>query len=140
MTPVVGMRDRDTRQVTAMVAPNSTREVLSGFIMEYVTPETMIYTDTASPYQSLENHETVRHSHGEYVRGDVHTYGVESFWSMLKRAHKGTFHKMSVKHLHRYVGEFAGRNNIRDLDTIDQMEVVVRGMDNTRLRYKDLIA
>ena len=59
---------------------------------------------------------------------------------MLKRAHKGTFHKMSVKHLHRYVGEFAGRNNIRDLDTIDQMELVVRRMDNTRLRYKDLIA
>ena len=54
MTPVVGMRDRDTRQVTAM-APDTTREVLSGFIMEYVTPETMTYTDTASSYQSHEN-------------------------------------------------------------------------------------
>ena len=44
----------------------------------------------------------------------AHTNGMESFWSMLKRAHAGTFHKLSPKHLDRYVQEFAGKHNIRD--------------------------
>ena len=70
----------------------------------------------------------------------IHVNGIESFWSMLKRAHKGTFHKISKKHLHRYVNEFAGRHNIRPLDTLDQMAAIVRGMDQKRLRYADLIA
>ena len=51
---------------------------------------------------------------------------------MLKRAHKGTFHRLSAKHLQRYVSEFAGRHNIRDLDTIDQMEDVVAGPTGRR--------
>ena len=59
---------------------------------------------------------------------------------MLKRAHKGTYHKMSPKHLQRYVDEFAGRHNSRELDTLDQMSAVAKGMDRKRLRYRDLIA
>lgn len=59
---------------------------------------------------------------------------------MLKRAHKGTFHKMSRKHLHRYVNEFAGRHNIRTLDTLDQMSAILRGLDQKRLKWFDLIA
>ena len=70
----------------------------------------------------------------------VSTNGVESFWSMLKRGHVGTFHKMSPKHIDRYVQEFAGRHNIRDADTIDQMAGVITGMEGKRLRYSDLIA
>ena len=57
-----------------------------------------------------------------------HTNGVESFWSMLKRAHKGVFHKMSPKHLDRYVQEFAGKHNIRDMNTAAQMAVVAAGL------------
>ena len=82
----------------------------------------------------------VKHSVGEYVREQIHTNGIESFWSMLKRAHKGVYHKMSVKHLHRYVNEFAGRHNIRELDTMDQMASVVAGMIGKRLMYKNLTA
>ena len=48
----------------------------------------------------------------------AHTNGIESLWSMLKRAHKGTFHKISPKHLDRYVTEFAGRHNQRPADTL----------------------
>ena len=59
------------------------------------------------------DHESVRHSVGEYVRGMAHTNGIESFWSMLKRAHKGVYHHFSVKHLQRYVDEFAGRHGVR---------------------------
>ena len=59
---------------------------------------------------------------------------------MLKRAHKGTFHKLSPKHLDRYVQEFAGRHNVRDLDTIDQMGQTAAGMGGKRLRYRELVA
>jgi hypothetical protein len=68
----------------------------------------------------------------------AHTNGVESFWSMLKRAHMGTFHKLSPKHLDRYVQEFAGRHNIRDQDTIDQLVSMASGMNAKRLTYKGL--
>ena len=59
---------------------------------------------------------------------------------MLKRAHKGTFHKLSPKHLDRYVQEFAGRHNIREQDTINQLESISEGMNGKRLRYRQLIA
>ena len=69
----------------------------------------------------------------------VHTQGIESFWSMLKRAHKGTFHKLSPKHLDRYVQEFAGRHNMRELDTLDQMASIAKNMEGKRLRYRELV-
>ena len=59
---------------------------------------------------------------------------------MLKRAHKGTFHKISPKHLQRYVNEFSGRHNVREADTLRQMESVVIGLVGKRLMYRDLIA
>ena len=86
------------------------------------------------------DHEAVRHVDGEYVRGDAHTNGIESSWSMLKRAHKGTFHKISPKHMQRYVNEFAGRHNDRSADTVDQITRMARGMVGKRLRYRELVA
>ena len=80
----------------------------------------------------------MKHSVGEYVREQVHTNGVESFWSMMKRAHKGVYHKMSPKHLDRYVREFAGRHNLRNADTITQMGEVVRGLEGKKLTYAEL--
>ena len=59
---------------------------------------------------------------------------------MLKRAHTGTFHKLSPKHLNRYVQEFAGKHNLLSADTIDQMRIVVLGLVGHRLLYKRLIA
>ena len=59
------------------------------------------------------------------------------FWAPLKRAHKGVYHKMGKKHLHRYANEFAGRHNLRDMDTIDQMKALVLGMELKRLTWRD---
>ena len=66
--------------------------------------------------------------------------GMESFWPLLKRVRKDTFHKMSVKHLGRYVNEFSGRHNICELDTIDQMNSVVGGMAGKQLKYDELVS
>ena len=74
------------------------------------------------------------------MRGDVHTNGIESLWSMFKRGYQGTYHKMSVKHLQRYVTEFAGRHNVRDVDTLLQMAALARGMDGRLLPWKKLTA
>ena len=134
------MKDRKTNRVSAVVVGDTTAKTLQGFVHERIEPDTTVYTDDASPYASLDNHETVKHSHLEYVRGPVHTNGVESFWSMLKRAHMGTFHRLSEQHLHRYVGEFACRHNMRNLDTLEQMAGIVDRMNGTRLSYKDLVS
>ena len=70
----------------------------------------------------------------------AYTNGIESFWAMLKRAHKSVYHKMSKKHLHRYINQFAGRHDVRPLDTIAQMSLLALGMAGKWLRYQDLIA
>lgn len=80
---------------------------------EHTSSDAPLYTDTASAYGGTDRkHETVKHSAKEYVRDlageTVHTNGVESFWSVLKRAYKGTFHRLSVKHLQRYLGRVRG--------------------------------
>ena len=84
-------------------------------------------------------HESVRHGTGEYVRRMAHVNGLESFWATLKRAHKGVYHKISEKHLQRYVDQFTAKHIIRDNDTIDQMRDLVAGMIGKRLMYRDLV-
>lgn len=138
-TPVVGMRDRRTRKVHAKVIEHADHVALQTFIEDNVKPGTKIYTDDHRGYIGLDNHESVNHSAKQYVDGKAHTNGIESFWALLKRGYMGTYHKMSVKHLPRYVAEFAGRQNMRGMDTLEQMCALALGMVGKRLRYKDLI-
>ena len=81
----------------------------------------------------------VSHGTEEYVRRQAHIIRMESFWAMMKRGFHGVYHRMSIAHLHRYVQEYAGRHNIRDKDTIDQIQHVFAGMIGKRLMYADLI-
>ena len=136
--PVIGIRDRATGEVKAAPVPAVNRSTVGDFVGERVRPSAKVYTDGSTVYPM--EHEAVRHSIGEFVRGQAHTNGVESFWAMLKRGYYGTYHRMSVKHLGRYVREFAGRHNHRLSDTLDQMAFIVAGMVGKRLRYKDLTA
>ena len=140
-TAVAGAKDRATGQVRAEVIPDTRATTLQGFVADHAAPGATVYTDDASAYKGMPfHHESVRHSVGEYVSDMAHTNGIESFWSMLKRAHKGTFHKISPKHLQRYVNEFAGRHGICEQDTIDQMQSVIAGIVGRRLMYRELIA
>ena len=140
-TPVAGIRDRPTRKVVALVVESADKTTLQGFVNDHAADGATLYTDEARAYKGINRpHEAVNHSVGEYVRGQAHTNGMESFWALLKRGFIGIYHKMSPKHLQRYVNEFAGRHNNRSKSTIEQMKGFVSGMVGKRLRYKDLIA
>ena len=139
---VVGAKDRETNLVSASVVSGTDRPTLQGFVTDRVADGSIVYTDEHAAYRGLPGVrlESVAHSVREYVRGQAHTNGIESFWSMLKRGYDGTYHHMSEKHLGRYVGEFSGRHNDRPSDTIDQMAHMVRGSIGKRLKYADLTA
>ena len=139
-TVVVGAKDRATNLVSACVVQSTDAETLQGFVQEQARPDAQVYTDDAKAYKGMSNPlEAVKHSVSEYLRGMTHTNGIESFWSMLKRGYIGTFHHFSEKHTGRYVAEFAGRHNIREEDTSEQMAQIVEGMAYKRLKYRDLV-
>lgn len=77
-TVVVGALDRPTNRILAAVVDRGDRATLQGFALSRTVEEAVIFTDTASVYEGLPNHETVCHSAGEYVRGEVHTNSIES--------------------------------------------------------------
>ncbi len=70
----------------------------------------------------------------------AHTNGMESFWGMMKRGYVGTCHYMSARHPPRYVGEFSGRPNVREVDTINQMQHIAAMRTGNLLIYRDLVA
>jgi transposase-like protein len=139
---VIGAKTRDGK-IKAEVIESTDKTTLEGLVATNVERGSTVFTDEHGGYSQLSasyKHQTARHSVGEYVNGLAHTNGIESFWAMLKRGYKGTYHKMSAKHLARYVTEFAGRHNVRDLDTLAQMASLARGRKGRRLRYDDLVS
>ena len=138
---VVGAIDRASGKVRAEKIVSPDKETLHDFVDRNVQNGADVYTDSLQAYIGMPdvNHESVDHSAGEYVRGEIHTQNLESFWSLFKRGYRGIYHKMSDKHLNRYIGEFTGRHNDRPRDTHDQMKNMVSGMVGKRLKYKDLI-
>ena len=138
---VVGAKDRDTNKVTAKVVASNDKKTLHGFVEGVTDTDAQVYTDEGLGYVGIDRpHETVCHSAGEYVRAQAHTNGIESFWALLERGHKGTFHKFSKKHLQRYVSEFSGRHNVRPMNTETQMKKMATGLVGRELPYKQLIA
>ena len=136
---VAGVKDRHSKRVHAIVVSDTKSATLQDYVNQFRDGDTKVFTDESRSYRGLENHESVNHSVGEYVRAQAHTNGIESFWSVLKRGYQGTFHHMSKKHLQRYVNEFAYRHNIRHEDTLDQMALIFNGFIGKRLTYVDLI-
>jgi len=115
-TAVMGMLDRGAREVRAKVIPNAKRETLQKEILDRVGFGSTVYTDGWSGYDGLARaeyiHETVNHLE-EYVRGNVHTQGIENFWSCLKRTLKGTYVAVEAFHMDGYLAEQCFRFNNR---------------------------
>jgi transposase-like protein len=141
-TAVLGMRERDGRtRATPIEATDS--DVIHDEIREHVEPGAAIHTDEFAAYRGLTGftHESVNHGASEFVRGDVTTNGIESFFAVFKRGVYGTFHHVSPKHMHRYVDEFAFRLNEGNVKrhTTQRIDSFVDGTAGKRLTYKDLI-
>lgn len=112
---VWGVLDREQRKVRATVVPKVNREALQTAVLNQVEHGSKIYTDEASVYKSLPKeytHEFVNHME-RYVNGQVHTNGLENFWSLLKRGLNGTYIAVEPFHLHRYLDEQMFRYNNR---------------------------
>jgi hypothetical protein len=146
-TPVIGLLDRDAREVRANVVPNVSRETLQDAILANIEGNSTVYTDAAKQYHNLKAldfiHETVTHVE-EYVRGDVHTNGLENFWALLKRGLKGTYVAVEPFHLDRYVTEQVFRYNNRStrkrpMDDSDRFSLAVSQIVGKRITYKELI-
>ena len=138
---VFGVRERSTGRVWAHPIPNTERETLHNAVGGRVAHHSMVYSDGHTGYDDLYpyGHEAVIHSVGEYVRGQAHTNGIESFWALLKRGYMGVFHVMSPKHLHRYVNEFAYRQSVGKANNFDAITNTIRTLIGIRLTYDNLI-
>src|SRR5208282_959247 len=104
-TTVWGVLDREQRKVRATVVPKVNRASLQTAVLDQVASGSKIYTDEAKVYRSLPKeytHEFVNHVE-RYVNGQVHTNGLENFWSLLKRGLNGTYIAVEPFHLHRYL-------------------------------------
>ncbi len=143
---VMGMLDRDSRKVRAQVIPNVKRETLQDAILNGIEKGSTVYTDGWVGYEKLDAqeyvHEVVNHI-DEYVRGQVHTQGIENFWSLLKRGLKGTYVAVEPFHLHRYADEQAFRYNNRatkdnPLNDADRFVLAVSQISGKRLTYAEL--
>lgn len=142
---VMGLLDRAVREVRAKVVPNVRRDTLQGEILREVSPDSKVYTDQWIGYDSLHKkfvHDVVDHVE-TYVNGQVHTNGIENFWSLLKRTLKGTYVAVEPFHLQRYVDEqvfrfnsrATKRNNVTDSDRFD---MIVRKIVGKRLTFAAL--
>jgi hypothetical protein len=145
-TVVMGMLDRESRQVRAKVIPNVRRDVLQKEILNAIETGSTVYTDGAPAYDQLllsgYLHQFVNHVE-EYVRGQVHTQGIENFWSLLKRTLSGTYVAVEPFHLDRYVDEQVFRYNNRatkdnPLNDADRFSALLSQVSGKRLTYAEL--
>ncbi len=136
-TAVAGVRGRNTGQVVAKAVDKTDAETLQGVVTDHTAEDAQIFTD--APVRTRGSTDHMRWS--DTQSGSMtHKNGLENFWAPLKRGYNGAYHKMSPKHLDRYVSEFSGRHNNRPKDTVNQMKGLVSGMEGKRLRSVDLIA
>lgn len=142
-TPILGLIQRGG-DVRTTVIPDVRVKTIEDRILRIVRRGSTIYTDDFLSYMRIGKyykHGVVRHGRKEYVRGDIHSNSMESFWALFKRGYIGTYHSMSKKHLQRYVDEFAFRFNARKDDMGSMFSAVVQEISKSgKLSYKTLIA
>jgi transposase-like protein len=138
---VVGMYDRESRQVRAKVIPNTKRETLQREILSNVKYGSTVYTDSAVGYDLLRRryvHDTVNHAEC-YVNGQVHTNSLENFWSLMKRNLAGTYVAVEPFHLDKYLDETLFRFNNRQNKTDgDRFKKLLSQIVGKRLTYSTL--
>jgi transposase-like protein len=146
-TMILGALERgEISQIRLRVEKDKKRgnkQVLHGFVAESTKPDTSkVYTDDNPGYLGIQDadteHHGVNHSAEEWVRGDVHTNGIEGVWSLFKRSIVGSYHQVSAKHLDRYLEEFEWRFNQRENPFLFR-DTLTRLVTTEKMEYKELI-
>ena len=137
---VMGLLERHGEgksRVRLEVIKNRKRNQLRSTITENVTLGSTLYTDALKSYDQMGGdyvHQVIDHAEA-YVDGQVHTNGLENFWSLLKRAIKGTYVSIEPFHLFRYLDEQSFRFNHRSLNDAGRFALALKGIINKRLTY-----
>ena len=147
-TAVIGLVNRDTKQVRAVAIPNADKENLLPKIGMNIKSNSTIVTDTYHSYKNLKNnykHHTIKHSAKEYVRLDsrvafkIHTNTIEGFWSQVKRGIYGVYHWASAKHINRYLNEYAFRYNGKENTDFCNFDNWFGSCEGKKVVYANLI-
>jgi transposase-like protein len=130
-------------QIRTEVITNRKRHQLEQTIGQNVEVGASVYTDALRSYDRMQArgyvHQVIDHAEA-YVDGQVHTNGLENYWSLLKRALKGTYISVEPFHLFRYLDEQAFRfNNRKDMNDADRFSLAITGIVGRRLTYQELI-
>jgi transposase-like protein len=140
---VMGILERGPKtigsKVRTKVIDNTKKKTLQAEIRQHVLAGSALFTDALQSYEGLDEfqHEVVDHA-VEYVRGEVHTNGLENFWSLVKRGLKGTYISVEPFHLFRYLDEQVFRYNNRKMNDGDRFNIVVREIVGKRLTWDQL--
>ena len=144
-TAVMGLLERHgpdkVSRVKVSVVPTVRRRHLQAEIRQHVEPGTQLYTDALKSYERLTDlytHHVIDHAEA-YAHGRIHTNGLENFWSLLKRAIKGTYVSVEPFHLFRYLDEQVFRFNSRKATDGSRFLAAARTVVGKRLTYKELI-
>lgn len=143
-SPVLGMTERGGKLRAIPIPDRQTHTVLKA-VTAHVDKRAHLMTDDAGVYRKVVRlgykHDSIKHSRKQYVKGNIHTNSIESFWALFKRNYHGTYHSMSKKHLQRYIDEIAFRFNGRELNMQGMFdEVTKRISKNGKISYKALTA
>jgi len=140
--PIVSLVERGGKVRTFHV-PVADKKTINKIITENIARESRLHTDESRLYGDAPDffaaHETVKHSAGEYVRGDVHCNSAEGFFGLFKRGMRGIYQHCAEKHLHRYLAEYDFRYNHRirlGVDDDARTIAAVRGAEGKRLTYQ----
>jgi transposase-like protein len=139
---VVSLVERGGK-VRSFHVENADQSTVTQIVNENLDRESRLHTDESRLYSRIADHvgehHTIRHASGEYVRGDVHTNTVESYFSIFKRGMRGTYQHCKEKHLHRYLAEFDFRHNARvalGVNDPARADLVLSGIVGKRLTYR----
>jgi len=137
-TAVMGILERGGK-VRTKVVDNTKKKMLQAEIREHVLAGSALFTDALKSYDGLSEfqHEVIDHAVA-YVDGEIHTNGLENFWSLVKRGLKGTYISVEPFHLFRYLDEQVFRYNHRKMNDGDRFNIVVREIVGKRLTWDQL--
>ncbi|MGV0358912.1 IS1595 family transposase [Corynebacterium mastitidis] len=135
---VVGVRTREGK-VRAKHLPDTIPVTIMDFLNSAIGRETVLYSDEHPAYRGWGNHNSVNHSAKQFVDDRIHTNGIESVWSVLKRGIVGVCHVVSLAHLRRYLAEFSFRLSRCRMSLEQQAVDVLAVIIGTRITYKQVV-